>query len=49
MMNVSWQLFPIHGSHFDQRINGVIMAIAAAFVVCVWASADFNRLVATEQ
>jgi hypothetical protein len=36
MMNVSWQLFPIHGSYFDQRINGAIMAIAAVVVVVVW-------------
>jgi membrane protease YdiL (CAAX protease family) len=32
MMNLSWQLFPIHGSCFDQRVNGVITALAAAVV-----------------
>jgi membrane protease YdiL (CAAX protease family) len=49
MMNISWQLFPIRGSYFDPRVNGVIMAIAAAVVVGVWAIADFNRLGAAKQ
>ncbi len=35
-INVTWQLFPIHGSYFDPRVNGVIMAIAAVVVVTVW-------------
>jgi membrane protease YdiL (CAAX protease family) len=35
-INVTWQLFPIHGSYFDPCINGVIMAIAAVVVVTVW-------------
>ena len=35
-INVTWQLFPIHGSYYDPRVNGVIMAIAAVVVVTVW-------------
>jgi hypothetical protein len=35
-INVTWQLFPIHGSYFDPRVNGVIMAIVAVVVVAVW-------------
>jgi membrane protease YdiL (CAAX protease family) len=35
-MNVTWQLFPIRGSYWDPRVNGVIMAIAAVVVVGVW-------------
>jgi membrane protease YdiL (CAAX protease family) len=48
-INVTWQLFPIRGSYFDPRVNGVIMAIAAAVVVGVWAIADFNGLGAAKQ
>jgi CAAX protease family protein len=43
MMNVSWQLFPIHGSYFDQRVNGVITALAAAVVVVVWGPRTLAR------
>ncbi len=32
--NVSWQLFPVHGSYFDPRLTGLItVAIAAAIFV----------------
>ena len=31
--NLSWQLFPIQGSWWDPRINGVIMGILASIVV----------------
>ena len=34
-INVTWQLFPIRGSYWDPRVNGVIMAIAAVVVVVV--------------
>jgi uncharacterized protein len=33
--NVCWQLFPIHGSYFDPRINGLIMLGVAAVVTVV--------------
>jgi CAAX protease family protein len=36
MTNVSWQLFPNHGSHYDPHINGVLLAVSAAFVVVRW-------------
>jgi membrane protease YdiL (CAAX protease family) len=36
MVNISWQLFPINGSYFDPRINGLMMAVAAAVVIGVW-------------
>jgi len=35
-INVTWQLFPIRGSYWDPRVNGVILAIAAVVVVGVW-------------
>ncbi|MGA8596932.1 MAG: CPBP family intramembrane glutamic endopeptidase [Bryobacteraceae bacterium] len=34
--NVSWQLFPINGSHFDPRVTGVITAFAALLVTVIW-------------
>jgi uncharacterized protein len=30
MLNVSWQLFPNHGSHYDPRVTGPILAFIAA-------------------
>lgn|ERR1039457_2204545 len=30
--NLSWQLFPIHGSYFDPRVGGLITALVAAIV-----------------
>ncbi len=35
-INVTWQWFPIRGSYWDPRVNGVIMAIAAVGVAMVW-------------
>ncbi len=36
MSNVSWQLFPIHGSYYDPRVTGLIEAFAAAIVTVIW-------------
>jgi uncharacterized protein len=36
MGNVVWQLFPIHGSYFDPRVNTVMIVLAAVVVVVVW-------------
>jgi membrane protease YdiL (CAAX protease family) len=36
MTNVTWQLFPVSGSHFDPRVTGMIEALVAATVVAVW-------------
>jgi len=35
-MNVSWQIFPNSGSHWDPRINGLIVAFVAAVVTIGW-------------
>jgi len=32
MLNISWMLFPVEGSHFDPRFAGPVMAFAAAVV-----------------
>jgi membrane protease YdiL (CAAX protease family) len=31
-INVSWQLFPIHGSYYDPRVTGLIMTVVVAIV-----------------
>jgi len=36
MTNVSWQLFPNNGSHYDPHITGVLLAISAVLVVLRW-------------
>ncbi len=41
--NVSWQLFPIHGSHWDPRIIGPIVAFAALIVTFVWGQRTLAR------
>ncbi len=34
--NLSWQLFPNHGSHWDPRLIGLILAFAATIVTLIW-------------
>jgi membrane protease YdiL (CAAX protease family) len=41
--NLAWQSFPIHGSHWDPRVHGVIMALAAAVVTIVWGPRTLAR------
>jgi membrane protease YdiL (CAAX protease family) len=36
MENISWQLFPNQGSHYDPRITGLITALAAVIVTVIW-------------
>lgn len=36
MTNVSWQLFPNNGSHYDPRITGLIVTAVAALVALQW-------------
>jgi hypothetical protein len=43
MSNVSWQLFPDHGSHWDPRTTGLILAVAAAIVTVVWGPRTLAR------
>jgi membrane protease YdiL (CAAX protease family) len=35
-VNVTWQLFPVHGSFFDPRITGLITVGAAMLVALIW-------------
>jgi hypothetical protein len=31
-MNLCWQLFPIHGSHWDPRVTGLLVTFVAVLV-----------------
>jgi uncharacterized protein len=43
MIDVTWQLFPIHGSFYDPRVTSLIMAGVAAIVVVVWGPRTLAR------
>ena len=43
MSNVGWQLFPNQGSHYDPRVTGPILAVAAAVVTVVWGPRTLAR------
>lgn len=43
MVNVSWLLFPSYGSHFDPRVTGLIVSVAAAIVAVVWGPRTLAR------
>jgi membrane protease YdiL (CAAX protease family) len=42
-VNVSWQLFPNNGSHYDPRIIGLITLLAAAIVTVIWGPRTLTR------
>lgn len=42
-LNVSWQLFPNAGSHYDPAISGLTIAAVAAVVTVVWGSRTLAR------
>jgi membrane protease YdiL (CAAX protease family) len=44
MGNVTWQLFPIHGSYWDPRVTALITALAAGVVTAVWGPRTLARL-----
>ncbi len=41
--NLSWQLFPNHGSHWDPRITGIIVTVVAVIVTVVWGPRTLAR------
>lgn len=43
MTNVSWQMFPNHGSHYDPRINGIILVMVALCVTAKWGPLTLAR------
>ena len=42
--NVCWQLFPIHGSWFDPRLNGMLLAVIACAVAALGHRHSLGRL-----
>jgi hypothetical protein len=42
--NLTWQMFPNQGSHFDPRIAAAITASVAVFVVWVWGPRTLSRV-----
>lgn len=34
--NVSWRLFPVHGSYYDPRVTSLIVTVAAAIIAAIW-------------
>ena len=36
MSNLSWQLFPNRGSHFDPQVNALLLVLAATIVTIMW-------------
>ena len=41
--NVCWQGFPVHGSYFDPRIDGLICAGVAVVIAAVWGPKTLSR------
>jgi hypothetical protein len=48
MSNVSWQMFPNQGSHYDPRVTGVIAASIAVLIVAT-SNREFRRSPAPRQ
>jgi uncharacterized protein len=43
VMNLYWQLFPIHGSLWDPRITSLIVTFVVAVVAVVWGPRSLAR------
>ncbi|NIM90139.1 MAG: CPBP family intramembrane metalloprotease [Candidatus Aminicenantes bacterium] len=43
MVNVSWQLFPNYGSHYDPRIIGLLTVFSVIIVTVVWGPRTLAR------
>jgi len=41
--NLSWQIFPIHGSYYDPRITGLVMMLVAVVVTVTWGPRTLDR------
>lgn len=42
-VNLSWQLFPNNGSHYDPRVTALITVFAAAIVAVIWGPRTLTR------
>lgn len=41
--NLTWQLFPIHGSYYDPRIAALVMTLLAGIIAAVWGPPTLAR------
>lgn len=41
--NLSWQLFPNNGSHYDPKITGIVLGVTAAIVVMMFGPSRLTR------
>ncbi|NJP88705.1 CPBP family intramembrane metalloprotease [Nonomuraea sp. FMUSA5-5] len=41
--NLGWQVFPVHGSYYDEPSVAVVMAVAAVVIVAVWGPRALRR------
>jgi len=42
-LNLTYMLFPVYGSHFDMRLGGLVMALAAALATAIWGARTLAR------
>ncbi len=42
-INLTWQLFPIHGSFYDPHVTGLITAAVAVIIVAIWGPRTLAR------
>jgi uncharacterized protein len=43
ILNLTWQLFPIHGSFYDPQVTSLITALVAVGVVFVWGAGTLTQ------
>lgn len=43
MLNLSYMLFPVYGSHFDMRLGGLVTAFAAVMAIVLWGPGTLTR------
>lgn len=43
VLNLSWQLFPIHGSYYDPVVTSLITTFMTVLVVVIWGPRDLVR------
>ena len=41
--NISWQLFPNRGSHYDPRLSAIVTLFAACLITIVWGPRSLAR------
>ena len=42
-VNMAYMFFPVYGSHFDMRLGGLVMAVAALLIILIWGPKTLSR------